>query len=112
MFLIFNITIFYNVFNFQYHNLKIYNLIIFHIFNIAIIYNVFNLKIYNIPYFQYNIHNVIKLWYNNICDLNVLNVKNMVYADVNNIFCFNTPIQFYKLKTTLFFIEPYKSMVI
>jgi hypothetical protein len=31
-------------------------------------------------------------------------------TDVNTMFCFNTPVIFYKLKTTLFFDEPYKNM--
>ena len=33
-------------------------------------------------------------------------------TDIDNMFCFNTPIQFYKLKTTSFFDEPYKNMTI
>ena len=41
----------------------------------------------------------------NISNWNVTNNTN-----VENMFCFNSPIPFYKLKTTSFFDEPYKNM--
>ena len=41
----------------------------------------------------------------NISNWNVSNEANF-----NNMFCFNSSIPFYKLKTTLFFDEPYKSI--
>ena len=43
----------------------------------------------------------------NISNWNVSN-----NTDVYNMFCFNSPILFYKLKTTSFFDKPYKNMLI
>ena len=83
-----------------------------------------------------NVRDMSYMFYNatsfnqNINNWNVSNVKNMKYmfnnatsfnqnisnwnisnnAFVNNMFCFNSSISFYKLKTTSFFDEPYKSM--
>ena len=41
----------------------------------------------------------------NISNRNILNTTNS-----KNMFCFNSPISFYKLKSTSFFDEPYKNM--
>ncbi len=58
-----------------------------------------------------NVKNMFSMFRNAISfNQNISNWNISNECNVNNMFCFNTPIHFYKLKTTSFFEKPYKSM--
>ena len=66
--------------------------------------NISNWNVSNVMYMNGMFQNAIS-FNQNISNWNVSNECNIL-----NIFCFNTPIPFYKLKTTSFFDESYKNM--
>ena len=66
--------------------------------------NISNWNVSNVKYMNYMFNDAIS-FNQNISNWNITN-----NTDVNNMFCFNSPILFYKLKTTSFFDEPYKTI--
>ena len=83
---------------------KVYNMQYMFYDAITFNQNISNWNVSKVDNMQYMFCNAIKF------NQNISNWNIAEYTRVNNMFCFNTMIPFYKLKTTSFFDEPYKSM--
>ena len=95
-------------------NQNINNWNVSNVTNMSYMFN--NATSFNQNISNWNVSNVIDMdhMFNNATSFNQ-NISNWNvhrYTYNYNMFCLNTPIEFYKLKTTSFFDEPYKNMTI